>query len=262
MGNFQIIDANAANLGQFGMCGYKNKKHIGFQRKLEWLAKRFDEGMKYKLLVDSTGNALGGIEYIPAEYAWRPVNANGYMFIHCIYIMKKNAQAKGFGKQLINACIDDARSQGKNGVALIARKGSWMAGVSIFEKLGFKVTESARPDFKLMALKLDDEACLPRFSGNWIKELQQYNDGLTIITSDQCPYVVKSVSEIIEVAESEYKITPKVVHIEDSEQAKKVPCAFGCFCIIYKGKVVAENPISKTRFKNIMNKEVPYQLRN
>jgi GNAT superfamily N-acetyltransferase len=236
------------------MCGYKNPKHIGYQLKIDWVKERFGEGMKYKILVDADGNALGAIEYIPAEYAWRPVKADGYLFIHCIYIMKKNAQGKGYGMQLVNACIEDARSQGKYGVAVIARKGSWMAGFSLFEKLGFKVYESARPDFKLMALKFDMEACSPRFSGLWVKELQKYKDGLTIFTSDQCPYVIKSVTEIIEAAETEYKITPTIIHLENSEQAKKVPCAFGCFCMIYKGKVVAENPISTTRFKNIMKK--------
>lgn len=255
MENLQIIDANASSIHQYGMCGYKNKKHIGYQRKLDWVAKRFDEGMKYKMLVDENGNSVGGIEYIPAEYAWRPVKANGYMFIHCIYIMKKDAQGKGYGIQLVQECIDDARAMGKYGVAVVARKGSWMAGISLFEKLGFKIYESARPDFKLMALKFDMEACSPKFAGVWVKELKRYEDGLTIITSDQCPYVVKSVTEIIEVAETEFEITPNIVHIEDSEQAKTVPCAFGCFCIIYNGKVVAENPISKTRFRNIMKKE-------
>jgi len=256
MEDYRIIDTNAANIANFGMCGYKNPRHIGYQRKIDWVKNRFNDGMKYKVLLDADDNALGGIEYIPAEHAWRPVKANGYMFIHCIYIMKKSAQGKGFGMQLVNACIDDARKQGKYGVAVIARKGSWMAGFSLFEKLGFKVAESVAPDFKLMALKFDMEACTPKFSGVWVKELQNYNDGLTVITSDQCPYVVKSVTEIIEVAESEFQITPNIIHIENSEQAKKVPCAFGCFCIIYDGKVVAENPISKTRFRNIMNKEL------
>jgi len=127
---------------------------------------------------------------------------------------------------------------------------------TLFEKLGFKITESVRPDFKMMALKFDMEACSPRFAGNWEKELKQYEDGLTIVTSDQCPYVVKSVAEIIEVAETEFKITPNIIHIENSGQAKNIPCAFGCFCVIYNGKVVAENPISKTRFRNIMMKEL------
>jgi ribosomal protein S18 acetylase RimI-like enzyme len=256
MKNYKIIDTDAGNIGNFGMCGYKNPKHTGYQRKIEWVKERFGEGMKYKILLDADGNAVGAIEYIPAEYAWRPVDADGYLFIHCLYIMKKPARDKGYGVKLVNACIEDARARGKYGVAVIARKGSWMAGFSLFEKMGFKAYESARPDFKLMALKFDMESCSPRFSGLWVKELKQHEDGLTIFTSDQCPYLVKSVIEIIEVAESELGITPNIIHIENSEQAKKVPCAFGCFCMIYKGKVVAENPISKTRFKNIMKKEL------
>jgi hypothetical protein len=170
--------------------------------------------------------------------------------------MKKEAKSKGYGMQLVQECIQEAKRMGKHGVAVIARKGSWMAGVSLFEKLGFKVYESARPDFKLMALKFDMEACSPKFAGIWVNELKQYQAGLTVITSDQCPYVVKAATEIIEVAESDFKITPNIIHIEDSSQAKSVPCAFGCFCIIFNGRVVTENPISKTRFRNIMKKEL------
>jgi L-amino acid N-acyltransferase YncA len=255
MDNFRIINTDASNIDNFGMCGYKNKKHVGFKRKLEWNKDRFAEGMKYKMLVDASGNSVGGIEYIPGEYAWRPVKADGYMFIHCIYIMKKDAKGKGYGEKLVQECIDDARKLNMKGVAVVTRKGSWMAGVPLFEKLGFKVTDAARPDFKLLALKFDLESCSPKFSGNWSKTLKNYGEGLTIITSDQCPYLYKSISEIIEVAKNDFGIIPNMIHLENSSQAKQVPCAFGSFCMIYNGKVVAENPISKTRFRNIMKKE-------
>ncbi len=204
MDSFRIINTDATNIGNFGMCGYKNKKHVGFQKKLDWTKARFAEGMKYKMLVKE--------------------------------------------------CIDDARKSNMKGVAVITRKGSWMAGEPLFEKLGFKVTDTAKPDFKLLALKFNLEACSPKFSGNWGQQLKNYGDGLTIITSDQCPYVIKSVTEILEVAEDEFKITPNIIHLESSSEARQVPCAFGIFCMINNGKVVAENPISKTRFRNIMKK--------
>lgn len=76
------------------MCGYKKTKNENFRQKLEWTRKRFADGMRYKVLVSEEKGAIGGIEYLPGENAWRPVQASGYMFIHCIYIIKKEILSK------------------------------------------------------------------------------------------------------------------------------------------------------------------------
>jgi len=82
----------------------------------------------------------------------------------------------------------------------------------------------------------------------------QYDKGLTVIRADQCPYTVKNVKEISETAEKEYGIKPNIIDLKNCEEAQNSPCPFGTFCIVYNGKVIADHPISKTRFTNIMNK--------
>jgi hypothetical protein len=42
--------------------------------------------------------------------------------------------------------------------------------------------------------------------------------------------------------------------LEKCEEAQNSPCAFGTFCIVFNGKIIAEHPISNGRFTNIMNK--------
>ena len=84
----------------------------------------------------------------------------------------------------------------------------------------------------------------------------QYDKGLTVIRADQCPYTVKNVKEISETAEKEYGIKPNIIDLKNCEEAQNSPCAFGSFCIVYYGKVIAYHPISNTRFTNIMDKEV------
>jgi hypothetical protein len=38
----------------------------------------------------------GMIEHIPCEYCWRPVEASGYIFIHCIFVgFKRSYEGKG-----------------------------------------------------------------------------------------------------------------------------------------------------------------------
>ena len=195
------------------------------------------------------------IEYIPGEYSWRPVEASRYMFIHCIFVGFERAyKGKGYGSLLVDECLKDARKENMHGVAVVTRKGPFMADKELFVKNGFEVVDKAPPDFELLVKKFDKNAPTPKFKGDWGKNLSQYGTGLTIIRADQCPYSVKNVKDIGETAEKAYAIKPNIIDLENCEEAQNSPCPFGTFCIIYNGEVIAYHPISKTRFTNIMNK--------
>ena len=255
MERVEIIDTNADNIREYGICGYKNIKREGYLEKIEWLKGRFPEGMKIKTLYSDKDGTQGMIEYIPGEYCWRPVATDGYMFIHCIFSGVKNIyKGKGYGSLLLDECLNDAVEEKLNGVAVVIRKGPFMVGKELFVKNGFEVVDKAPPDFELMVKKFSDGATAPKFKGDWEGRLSQYSKGLTIIRADQCPYSVKNVKEISETAEKEYGIKPNIIDLRNCQEAQNSPCAFGTFCIIYNGKVVADHPISKTRFTNIMNK--------
>ncbi len=256
MAELNIIDLNLDNVTGFGLCGYKNLKQEGYKRKTNWLKKRLKEGMKVKILDSPEDSAVGMIEYVPGEYAWRPVEAKGYMFIHCIFVVFKKLKGKGYGSALVKECLKDAKSRNMHGVAVVTRKGTWMAGKELFVKLGFEVVDTAPPDFELLVKKFKKNAPSPGFKGDREKKLRKYNKGLTIICSDQCPYVAKSTKEISETAQKKYGIKPQVVELKNSKEAQNVPWAFGVFGIIYNGKLVADHPISNTRFVNIMGKEL------
>jgi len=253
----EIIDTNSDNILEYGVCGYKNIKHEGLRRKIEWLKPRFSEGMKIKTLYSDKDGTQGMIEYIPGEYCWRPVEASGYMFTHCIFVGFKRAyKGKGYGSLLVDECLRDARKQNMLGVAVVTRKGTWMAGKELFLRKGFEVVDTAPPDFELLVREFDEKAPTPKFKGDWEKKLSQYSQGLTIFQSDQCPPLAQWVKEISETAEKVYGIEPRIIELKSCQDAQNSPCAFGSFCIVYDGKVVAEAPISNKRFTNIMNKEL------
>lgn len=255
MDDVKIIDTDADQLLEYGICSYKDLKKDAFRRKVEWVKARSAEGLTIKTLYAENGGTQGMIEYIPGEYCWRPVDAAGYMFIHCIFVgFKRDYKGKGYGTQLLNACIEDAKSKNMSGVAVVARGSSWMAHRDIFIKNGFKVVDSAPPDFELLALKFDESALSPGFKKDMADKLKKLGKGLTIFVSDQCPQVIKSMAEIRETAEKDYGIMPNIVEMKTYKAAQDSPCPFGTFCIVYNGKVEAYAPISNTRFKNIMNK--------
>jgi len=256
MEEIDIIDTNADTIGEFGFCGYKNLKQEGYRRKVEWLKTRFSEGMKFKVLYSAHKGAVGFIEYIPGRCAWRAVQADEYMVVHCIAIMSRTFKGKGHGLRLVEECLQDARREKMSGAAVVVRKGTWMAGGGVFLRKGFQVVDEAPPDFELLAVKFKKGVPSPRFTGNWDRRLDFYRSGLTIIRSDQCPTIEKSVREISETAQRQYGLKPKIVELKNCHQAQKAPSAFAVFSIVYDGKLLAEHPISNTRFANIMNKVI------
>jgi hypothetical protein len=250
----KIIDVDPETIGHYGICGYKDPRNPGCQRKLKWLSKRFKEGMKIKMLVSGDGDELGSIEYIPGKYAWRGIRAQGYMVIHCLFILKKAYKGKGNGSMMIEACENDARKAKMNGVAVVASKSTWMAKKEIFLKVGYELVDEAPPHYELLFKRFRKTAPLPSFSGNWKKKLARYKKGLTIIHSDQCPYIMKAIDEIPPAAQEEFGIKPRTVELKTARSAQASPNPYGVFSIIWNGELVADHPISKTRFKNIMNK--------
>ena len=173
MDEMQIIDTNTDNIQNYAFCGYKDIEQEGYRRKVDWLKQRFLEGMKFKILLSSDGEAVGFIEYIPGEYTWRAVKAEGYMVIHCIANFYRKNRNKGYGSLLVQECLEDARKQNMDGVAVVARKGTWMASKEIFIKNKFEAVDRAPPDFELLVKRFSNTS-LPAFKGNWEQILSQY----------------------------------------------------------------------------------------
>lgn len=193
------------------------------------------------------------LEYIPGKYAHRPVAADGYMFIHCVFVgFKGEFKGKGYASMLIKECIKEAKESKMRGVAVVTRKGSFMVDKDIFVKQDFQVVDKAEPDFELSVLKFDQKAADPQFR-NMKKALQKYSKGLFILRSVQCPYTEKNVKAMLKSAKEKFKIKAKLIDLKDHKEVQNSPCAFGVFCLIYNGKILSYHPISNTRFENIIN---------
>ncbi len=252
----KIIDTTPDNIHKYGMCGYKNLKNEGYQRKIDWIKQHYKNGMRYKILFSEDDGAIGGIEYLPGEFAWRPVVAKGFMFIHCIYIMSRKYKEQGYGINLLDECIKDARMLNMSGAAVVTRKGTFMQGNGLFLKSGFEIVDKAEPDFELLVKKFNKSTPDPKFKEFPKNTFKKYSKGLYIITSDQCPYAIKSVTDITKIVEEKYKIKTNIIELQNYKKAQDTPCAFGSFCIIFDGKIIADHPISSRRFCNIMEKRL------
>ena len=241
-----IITVNKENVSKTGFFCYMSKRKTeGYQRKLRWLKDRFNEGMNIKML-DLNQGGRGFIEYIPGEYAWRAVNAEGYMFIHCIWVAGKS-KGKGYGSLLLNECIKDAKQAGMKGVAMVTSEGNWLVGKKFLQKNSFESVDQY-PPFELMVKKFK-ETPSPSFSGDFEKKLKRYVEGLTTIRSDQCPYIDAGVRAALE-AGKELGIRTRVVELKSAEDVRQLsPSPYGVFHLIYDGKLLSYHSIAK---KDIM----------
>jgi hypothetical protein len=65
--------------------------------------------------------------------------------------------------------------------------------------------------------------------------------------------VPKCVKDITEMSRT-LGLEPRVVRVRSAEASRELPTPYGMFSILYDGKLIADRPVSGTRFSNIMSK--------
>jgi len=251
MREYEIVDTNAGNIGGCSFCGYKDVNNEGHRRKTDWLKERYAEGLRFKVLRSRRFGDIGMIEYAPGNHAWRPVEAEGYLVIHCLMVNGKH-KGKGLGTLLLNSCLRDARKSNYRGVAVVTSSDSFIARSDFFIKAGFVSVESS-PPYQLLVKKLKRAAPDPRFIVQRERVLKRHKKGLMILAADQCPMVPKCVAEIAEMSRA-LGLEPKVVRVRSAKASRELPTPYGMFSILYDGKLIADRPVSARRFSSIMSK--------
>jgi ribosomal protein S18 acetylase RimI-like enzyme len=246
-----IIDVNTANVEETGFfCMRSKSKSDGYQRKLNWLKHRFTEGLRLKI-VEENGQPKGFIEYVPIEYTWRAVLGSNFMVIHCLWIVGQG-KGKGYGSKLLDECIKDSKEQNKSGVAMVTSKGTWLTNKDFFMKYGFQVVDEAPPSFELI-VKNFNECPSPQFPENWAERTQKYEHGITVLRSDQCPYIDNAVQVIIDTAK-ELDIKVNVIDINDCKDAQlNSPSAYGVFTVLYNGELLTYHPVTKRELLKLLH---------
>jgi GNAT superfamily N-acetyltransferase len=244
----KIIDVNADNVSEVGFFCYMSKRKTeGYRRKLGWLKERFAEGMRIKMLQLPL---RGFIEYIPGEHAWRSVNAKGYMFVHCLWVVGQS-KGKGLATFLLNECVKDAKKSGMKGVAMVTSERDWLVKKRFLSKQGFESVDKAPPTFELMVKKFDDDAPPLSFTGDWKRKMSRYGKGLTVFRSDQCPYIENYVKGAKEKAK-ELGIKCQVVELNSCQDVRNsAPSAYGVFGIVYNGRILSYSNLVKNELSDL-----------
>jgi hypothetical protein len=235
---FKLVEVTPDNVDQTGFfCYMSKKKSEGYRRKLKWVKDRLSEGMQIKILQQGS---RGFIEYIPAEYAWRAVRAKGYMVIHCLWIVGKKNKGQGHGSFLIRECLEDAKAHGMLGVAAVTSQGNWLMSDKVLLKNGFEVADRT-PPFQLLVKKFQVDSPNPSFPHNWDERASRWGQGLTILRTDQCPYLEDAVEAAKRVADQK-QIQSRVVEFETSQMVQEQsPTPYGVFHLILDGQLLSHH---------------------
>lgn len=233
----KIVDINPSNVDELGFfCCMSKPDSAGHREKLAWVKERFSEGLRIKIV---QRGGRGFIEYMPGKMAWRGIDAPAYMVIHCLWVVGR-AKGKGSGKALLDACIRDAREAKLQGVAVVAAKGKvGFVDTEFFVHHGFHVVESTPSGMDLVALKFSPANADPHFVNDLKKKAKSLGEGLTIVSSPQCPYTYEAAQQIVSLAHAE-KIPALSLRVNTLSQLRQTsPSPYASFDIVYNGEVVS-----------------------
>ena len=148
----KIVEVTPQNVHQETLFCIKDIKKPGFDSKRKWFEKRYNEGLRLRILKNEVDKMLGFIEFTPALQAWRLVNADSFMFIHCIVVYSKKDRNQGYGSLLINEAEKEAKAHDLSGLCVMTSNGSWLADKTLFKKNGF-IQIDKKDRFELLSKK-------------------------------------------------------------------------------------------------------------
>lgn len=212
--------------------------------KKAWLTERFEDGLVFRKL-DARGKVF--IEYIPAEKAWCPIEAPGYMHINCFWVSGQY-KGQGYASALLNECIEDAKAQGFCGLTVLssAKKMPFLSDPKFLKYKGFEAADQAEPFFELLFLKFDENAPTPHFK-DCAKKAVIDESGMVLYYTDQCPHTAKYAPLLAEIAE-EHGCKLTLHKITTTEDAQNAPIPTTTYSFFYNGKFVTNEIYSEKKF--------------
>jgi hypothetical protein len=154
------------------------------------------------------------------------------------------SKGKGYGDLLLDACVADARAAGCRGVAMTTRKGNWLAAPRFFASRGFETVDTAPPDFELMVMRFG-KARNPKLPHDWDVRARRLGRGLTVVRSDQCPYLDDATNFAREAA-VERGIPFREIEFTTSAQLQQhAPSPYGVFSLVLDGKLSSHHYLLK-----------------
>ncbi|APQ74413.1 GNAT family N-acetyltransferase [Clostridium botulinum] len=242
----EIIKITEDNIDKEHICCVitEKKGESCIKSKKDWLKERLKDGLIFKKL-NVRGKVF--IEYIPAEKAWYPFNANGYMVINCFWVSGRY-KGKGISNLLLNECIKDSKLQGKKGIVVLSSKKKipYLSDGNHLKYKGFKVADTLDSQYELLYLPFKEDEKVPTIK-SCAKECEILGKGLKLYYSNQCPYTEKYVKIIKKIADNR-GVNLEINKYENAKQAQNAPSPFTTYSFFFNGNFVTNEILTEKKF--------------
>ena len=230
-------------------CAISNNKDVQVSSKKVWLSDRFDEGLVFLKSVER-GKCF--IEYIPAENAWVPIKADGYIYIDCLWV-SGSFKGHGYSNDLLNACIDDSIEKGRKGLCILAasKKKPFLADPKFLKYKGFTVCDEADNGIQLWYLPFVTDADKPHFR-ECAKHPHIEEKGYVLYYTSQCPFNAKYVL-VLEQTAKENAIPFHAIHIKSREEAQNAPTPITNYALFHDGEYITNEQMNEKKFLKLVN---------
>ncbi|MBR0235108.1 MAG: YoaP domain-containing protein [Clostridia bacterium] len=231
-------------------CAISNNDDVQVSSKKAWLADRFDDGLVFLKSIER-GKCF--IEYIPAENAWNPIDADGYMYIDCLWV-SGSLKGHGYSTDLLCECIRDSKEKGKIGLCVLssAKKKPFLSDPAFLKHKGFSVCDEADNGIELWYLPFDSKAPAPKFK-ECAKHPHIDDGGYVLYYTNQCPFNAKYVP-IVEATAKAQSVDFKAIRIMTKEQAQSAPTPITTYALFYNGKYITNEQMNDKRFLKLLSK--------
>ena len=231
-------------------CAISRNDDVKVKSKKAWLKDRFDEGLVF---LKSTERGKCFIEYIPAEYAWNPIDAGGYMFINCLWVSGK-FKGHGYSNDLLTECMKDSREKGRKGLCILSssKKKPFLADPRYLKYKGFSVADESDNGVQLWYLPFEDDCKEPKFK-ECAKHPAVSETGYVLYYTSQCPFNAQYVP-VVEKTAKENGIPFRAVHVNSRKDAQNAPTPVTNYALFLDGKYITNEQMNEKRFLKLVSK--------
>ena len=241
----EYIQVTKENIAQEHICcAISNNKDVQVASKKAWLLERFEEGLVFLKSVER-GKCF--IEYLPAENAWNPIQAEGFMYIDCLWV-SGSFKGHGYSSDLLDLCIRDSKEKGKKGLCILsaAKKKPFLADPKYLKHKGFSICDEADNGIQLWALPFSSDTAMPTFR-ECARHPRTEEAGYVLYYTNQCPFNAKYVP-VVEQTAREHGIPFKAVHITSKEEARNAPTPVTTYALFRDGTYLTNEQMNAARF--------------
>lgn len=209
--------------------------------KKAWLKERMEEGLVF-YKADVRGKVF--IEYIPAQAAWFPIQADNWMHINCLWV-SGSFKGCGYSDELLEHCIADAKAKGMHGLTILSgkKKLPYLSDPSYLKYKGFIPADEAG-EYVLMHLPFHAGGEKPRFADGVLRP-QHPENTFVLYYTDQCPFASQYALKFAEWMNN-WEQSCVVHHITTREAAQSCPGPVSGYALFY-GNTYLTNEIQSEK---------------